>query len=63
MPGTILDVKVKIGDSVKWGQPVIILEAMKMENEIVATVDGSIIDIMVQKGATVSSGDVLIVIG
>jgi len=63
MPGTIIDVKVGVGDSVKFGQPVVILEAMKMENEIIATADGTVKEIRVQKGATVSSGDVLVVIG
>jgi len=63
MPGTILQVKVRVGETVKYGQPVVILEAMKMENEIVATTSGTVQDIRVAKGATVNSGDVLVVIG
>jgi len=63
MPGTILGVKVKVGDAVKYGQPVVILEAMKMENEIVATMDGTVREVRVNKGTAVNSGDVLVVIG
>ncbi len=63
MPGTILDVKVRVGDTVKYAQPVVILEAMKMENEIVATADGTVQEIRVTKGAAVNAGDVLVVIG
>ncbi len=59
MPGTILDVKVNVGDSVKKGQVLMILEAMKMENEIMAGVDGVITSIGVTKGATVQTGDAL----
>jgi len=62
MPGTILDVRVKVGDAVKYAQPVVILEAMKMENEIVAVVDGTVTEIRVAKGASVNAGDVLVVI-
>ena len=63
MPGTILDVKVSVGDQVKAGQTVVILEAMKMENEIGAPVDGTVKEVRVQKGATVNPGDVLVTIG
>lgn len=59
MPGTILEIKVKEGDSVKRGQPVMILEAMKMENDIVAPCDGKITSIVVNKGDTVESADTL----
>ncbi len=59
MPGTILDVKVSVGDTVSEGQVLMILEAMKMENEIMAPVSGTIAAINVNKGAAVSSGDVL----
>lgn len=59
LPGNILDVKVAAGDSVKSGQILMILEAMKMENEILAPHDGVIASVAVQKGATVGSGDVL----
>lgn len=63
MPGNILDIKVKTGDAVKAGATLLILEAMKMENEILAPVDGTVRSINVTKGATVNSGDVLCVIG
>lgn len=63
MPGTILDVRVKVGDVVKYAQPVVILEAMKMENEIVAVADGTVQEIRVAKGASVNAGEVLVVIG
>ena len=59
MPGTILDVKVKVGDNVKKGQVLFILEAMKMENEIMAGVDGQITSVGVTKGASVQTGDML----
>ncbi|MGL4913649.1 MAG: biotin/lipoyl-containing protein [Romboutsia sp.] len=60
MPGTIVNVLVKQGQVVKKGQVVAILEAMKMENEIVATVDGCIESINVDKGQNVSLGDNLL---
>lgn len=60
MPGTILDVKVKPGTAVKAGDILVILEAMKMENEIVAPQDGTVAAINVNKGDTVNSGDVLV---
>lgn len=62
MPGTVLDVKVTAGTSAKKGQILLILEAMKMENEIVAPVDCTVTQIMTSKGATVNTGDVLFVI-
>jgi len=63
MPGTILDIKVKEGDAIKSGQVLLILEAMKMENEIMAPKDGVVLSIQVDKGASVNAGDALIVIG
>ncbi|GAA0100354.1 biotin/lipoyl-binding protein [Paraclostridium bifermentans] len=63
MPGTINDVRVKVGDSVKKGQVLLILEAMKMENEIMASSDGTVKSVDVSKGASVSAGDALITIG
>ena len=60
MPGNILDVKVSAGASVKAGDVLIILEAMKMENEIVAPQDGTVASVNVSKGDTVNSGDVLV---
>ncbi|MFH1880321.1 MAG: biotin/lipoyl-containing protein [Bacillota bacterium] len=63
MPGTILDVKCAAGKAVKKGDILLILEAMKMENEIVSPIDGTVKQIPVDKGASVSAGDVLVVIG
>lgn len=60
MPGTILDIKVTEGQSVKAGDILLILEAMKMENEIVAPVDGKIVKINTTKGSAVNTGDALI---
>ncbi|WP_434578412.1 biotin/lipoyl-containing protein [Thermoanaerobacterium thermosaccharolyticum] len=60
MPGTILDVKVSVGQSVKRGDVLLILEAMKMENEITAPQDGVVAAINISKGASVNTGDVLL---
>ncbi len=62
MPGNILNVNVKVGDSVKKGQVLLILEAMKMENEIMAPKDGTVTAVNVQKGSTVESGALLVTI-
>lgn len=62
MPGNILAVNVAAGDTVKKGQVLMVLEAMKMENEIVATRSGTIAQIAVSKGAVVETGAVLAVI-
>lgn len=59
MPGKILAVKANVGDSVKKGQVILILEAMKMENEVVAPEDGTIASIDVTVGVSVESGDTL----
>lgn len=59
MPGTILDIHLNVGDPVKANQPVMVLEAMKMESEIVAEVDGVIASIGVSKGDMVNPGDEL----
>ena len=63
MPGTILDVRVSNGQAVKKGDILFILEAMKMENEIMAPCDGTIASVSVTKGAAVDSGALLCVIG
>ena len=63
MPGTILDVKVSQGAAVKKGDVLMILEAMKMENEIMAPCGGTIASVSVTKGAAVDSGALLCVIG
>ncbi|AFK85961.1 MULTISPECIES: biotin/lipoyl-containing protein [Thermoanaerobacterium] len=60
MPGTILDVKISQGQTVRRGDVLLILEAMKMENEITSPYDGTIISINVSKGASVNTGDVLL---
>ena len=59
MPGTILDVKVQNGAVVKQGDVLMILEAMKMENEIVAPCDGTVASVNVQKSSSVETGTVL----
>ena len=59
MPGTILDVKVAVGQAVKSGDVLMILEAMKMENEIMAPHDGTITAVSVTKGTAVESGTLL----
>ena len=60
MPGNINDVKVAAGQSVKRGDVLLILEAMKMENEIMAPRDGVVASVNVSKGATVNTGDLLL---
>lgn len=60
MPGTILDIKVNQGDTVKKGQVLLILEAMKMENEIMAPRDGKVTAINTSKGSSVNVGDPLV---
>ena len=62
MPGVILKVYVKKGDTVKHGDPLCVLVAMKMENEIVAPKDGTVAQIVAAKGATVESGAPLVVL-
>ena len=62
LPGTILDVLVNVGDQVKAGQRVVLLEAMKMENNIEADTDGTVTSVNVRKGDSVLEGDTLIVI-
>jgi len=63
MPGNILKVMVKPGDKVKAGELLLILEAMKMENEILAPRDGVVVSVNTKEGATVSTGDKLVVLG
>lgn len=63
MPGTILSVSAAPGKAVKTGEVLMILEAMKMENEIVAPCDGTVKQILVQKSSTVETDAVLAVIG
>ena len=63
LPGVILEVSVKVGDAVKRGDKVMVLEAMKMENVIEATADGTVTAIKVDKGDSVLEGAPLVIIG
>lgn len=62
MPGSVLEVKVSVGDEVKEGDVLLVLEAMKMENELTASQAGSVSEVLVKKGDTVNSGDPLVVL-
>lgn len=62
MPGSILNVNVTVGQAVKAGDLLMVLEAMKMENDIVAPCDGTVKQILVSKGSTVNTDDILVVI-
>ena len=62
MPGKVLSINVKAGDAVKAGDVLLILEAMKMQNEIMAPADGTVSDVRVSAGQTVATGDVMIVL-
>jgi glutaconyl-CoA decarboxylase len=62
MPGKILKVNVEQGDTVKSGDALVILEAMKMENDIMAPIDGKVSSVKVREGDSVSTGDVLVMI-
>ena len=63
MPGNILKVNVANGQAVKAGTVLVVLEAMKMENEIMAPKDGTVTQVLVSKGSTVDTGAPLVVIG
>lgn len=63
LPGTVIDVKVKVGDAVKKGQVLVLIEAMKMENEVVAPNDGTVSAVHTSKGASVSTGSPLVSLG
>ena len=63
LPGTVTDIKVAVGDAVKKGQTVVVLEAMKMQNNINAESDGTITSVTVNKGDTVNEGATLVTIG
>lgn len=63
MPGTILKVNVSQGQAVKEGDVLVVLEAMKMENEIMAPKSGTVTQVLVSKGSTVETGAPLVVIG
>ena len=63
MAGTILDVKVAVGAQVKKGQVIAILEAMKLENEVVSTADGTVKQVLVNKGQAVTNQQALVIVG
>jgi glutaconyl-CoA decarboxylase len=63
LPGVVVNVKVSAGDKDKKGQTLLLIEAMKMENEVVAPRDCAVVQIIAKPGATVSTGDPLLVIG
>ncbi len=63
MPGVVLEIKHAPGAAVKKGDVLLVLEAMKMENEITAPVDGTVVQVLAAKGATVATGDVLLTLG
>ena len=63
LPGTVLDIRVSEGQSVVAGQLLMILEAMKMENEITSQRTGRIIQVIVDQGQAVASGDPLLIVG
>jgi biotin carboxyl carrier protein len=62
LPGLILNVLVKVGDKVKAGQKIMIMEAMKMENDITAGIEGTVKTLNVKNGDNISEGDILAVI-
>lgn len=62
MPGKILDIKVSVGDEVSVGQGVIVVEAMKMQNELKSQIDGTVTEIVVSAGDSVEGGAILVVI-
>ena len=62
IPGLVLEIKVRPGQQVRLGDPVIVVEAMKMQNELCAAVDGTVTAVPVAAGQTVNPGDVLVVI-
>ena len=62
MPGNIVDVKVQVGASVKKGDVLVVLEAMKMENEIMAPRDAKVVQVLASKGSSVNTGDALVVL-
>ena len=63
LPGVILEISVKEGDAVQKGQKIMVLEAMKMENEIMAGCDGTVTSVAVTKGQSVETGALLAIIG
>ena len=62
IPGVVIDVLVSVGDTVQRGDPVVVVEAMKMQNELVAPVGGVVLEVLVEKGRSANAGDLLVVI-
>lgn len=62
MPGRVVAVHVKPGDRVEPGTPLVVLEAMKMENEFHATAEGTVVEVVVSPGQAVNAGDLLVVV-
>src|SRR3989339_605610 len=63
IPGKVMSVMAKVGDSVSAGQVLLVIEAMKMENNIISPIDGTVKEIAVSNNADVSTGDLLVVVG
>ncbi len=63
LPGVVLDIKKSVGQAVKKGELLLILEAMKMENEVFAPVDGVVKEVTATKGSNVTTGECLVVLG
>jgi biotin carboxyl carrier protein len=63
MPGKVIRVLVREGDAVDVGQGLVVVEAMKMQNEMKASRGGNVVEVRVRDGETVSAGDVLVVLG
>lgn len=62
MPGTVISIGVTDGDTVSQGQTLLVLEAMKMENEIMAPCDGTVQEVKISEGTSVNAGDILVVV-
>ena len=60
--GTVINIKTKVGDKVKKGDVLLVIEAMKLENDVVSTFDGEVAEILVNKGQNVAAKDVVVII-
>ncbi len=63
LPGVVVKILVSVGDEIRAGDPIMVVESMKMENEIVSPYDGVVREIRVKEGQRIEAGDVLAVIG
>ena len=63
LPGAVLDIMVEVGDTVNAGDVVAIIEAMKMENEVISIISGKVVQVLITKGTTVNTGAQLILLG